>query len=359
MGSAFSVPLTDNGHSVNLVGSILDDAIIEKLDADCLHPGLQDPLSENVTPFTSDRLDEALAQTEMLVLAVNAMGIDWAAMMLDMILSMADVPAPLPLLFLTNGLEGRTDGNRWESKNERLQILPDTFIELLSPENQNRVRCVSIGGPSSAKELANRQQTNRVVAAAEQELAEKVAATIRTPYHHIWTSTDTIGVEVCAALTSLYGLACGLVVGLGEGDDVAIQRNTEQRKTDGQQSAAAIYAQSLWEIGYFVEHMGGQPQSVLTLPGAGDLHAACQGGSNQTMGRLLGRGMRYTEAKKEHMPIETIAGAELALAIGTAATRMVHDGKLDSQRIPLLMTVLDVVCNDQPVVIPWEAFFKG
>ena len=34
MGSAFSIPLTDNGHEVNLVGTHLDEEIIEQLHED-------------------------------------------------------------------------------------------------------------------------------------------------------------------------------------------------------------------------------------------------------------------------------------------------------------------------------------
>ena len=40
MGSAFTTPLADNGHSVHLVGTHLDGDIIEEIHASHFHPRL-------------------------------------------------------------------------------------------------------------------------------------------------------------------------------------------------------------------------------------------------------------------------------------------------------------------------------
>ena len=60
MGSAFSLPLTDNGHTVHLVGTHLDGDIIEEIHQSHLHPRLRSRLAETVEPYTWDRLAEAL-----------------------------------------------------------------------------------------------------------------------------------------------------------------------------------------------------------------------------------------------------------------------------------------------------------
>ena len=59
------------------------------------------------------------------------------------------------------------------------------------------------------------------------------------------------------------------------------------------------------------------------------------------------------------MADDTIEGAELAMAIGPTIEQMVLDGKLDGARIPLLRTMIHIVCNDAPVAIPWDDFFAG
>jgi glycerol-3-phosphate dehydrogenase (NAD(P)+) len=122
-------------------------------------------------------------------------------------------------------------------------------------------------------------------------------------------------------------------------------------------TSSAIFAQSLWEIGYLVEYMGGQRRSVYTLPGAGDFYATCQSGRNSRMGRLLGLGMSYRQAKAQYMPEDTVEGAELALAIGPTIEALIDRGELDSAATPLLRTVIDMICHETPPNIPWDAFF--
>jgi glycerol-3-phosphate dehydrogenase (NAD(P)+) len=59
--------------------------------------------------------------------------------------------------------------------------------------------------------------------------------------------------------------------------------------------------------------LGGGQASVAGLAGTGDLYVTCQAGRNCRLGRLLGLGLTYSQAKAKHMAAETIKGAELAL----------------------------------------------
>ena len=77
------------------------------------------------------------------------------------------------------------------------------------------------------------------------------------------------------------------------------------------------------------------------------------------MGRLLGLGMSYRQAKARYMPEDTVEGAELALAIGPTIEAWIDRGELDGAATPLLRTVIDIVCHDAPPKIPWDAFFAG
>ena len=124
-------------------------------------------------------------------------------------------------------------------------------------------------------------------------------------------------------------------------------------------TASAIFAQSLWEIGYLVEYLGGQRHSLYTLPGAGDFYATCQSGRNGRMGSLIGQGMGYRQAKALHMPEDTVEGAELALAIGPTVEALINRGDLDGAALPLLQTVIDMICYEKPPRIPWDEFFEG
>jgi glycerol-3-phosphate dehydrogenase (NAD(P)+) len=337
MGSAFSVPFTDNNHAVSLVGTHLDGDIIEEIHETRLHPRLKTHLAGTVKPYTYDRLAEVIPEADLVVIGVNSLGVGWAAERLGSLLR-----PEVPVLMLTKGLEG--DG-------QQLNILPDVFLAGLPADRRHRIRINAVGGPSIAGELAVRRHTSVMITGYEQELLDRLAGWLRTPYYHVWTSTDVVGVEVCVALKNLYALAVGLIIGVlekeGEAENEARMYNL----------AAAIFAQGLSEISYMVTQMGGQLRSVYTLPGAGDLYVTSQGGRNCRMGRWLGLGIPFSEAKARYMPEDTIEGAQLAQAIGPTVEQMLNQGKLAGTALPLMRTMINIVCHDAPVDIPWDQFF--
>lgn len=340
MGSAFSVPLTDNGHQVSLVGTHLDGDIIEEIHQSGLHPRLGVTLNrERLTPYTYDRLPEVMTDADLVVLGVNSLGVEWAAQMLSPVLT-----AQTPVVMLTKGLVG--DG-------ERLSILPDALRQGLPGEVAESLPIMAVGGPSIAGELAVGHHTCVQIAGNDPALLERIAQRLRTPYYHVWTNTDLVGVEMCVSLKNVYALATGMVAGVVEKEGVA------QNKAVMHNMAAALFAQGLHETAYLVAQMGGDVGSVYRLPGAGDLHVTCQGGRNSRMGRFLGLGMLYADAKAQYMPEDTVEGAELALAVGPTVERMVAAGSLDARQLPLLLTMIRIVCHNQPMQIPWAAFFGG
>jgi glycerol-3-phosphate dehydrogenase (NAD(P)+) len=339
MGTAFTMPLADNGHSVNLVGTHLDGDIIEEIHENRVHPRLKSRVRDAVTPWTYDRLGEAIQGADLVVIGVNSLGIEWAGNMLATVL-----PEGTPLVFLTKGLAGR---------NGNLELLPHVLRGKLTPAQQKSCPLYAIGGPSIAGELAANRHTCVVVTGEDPARLGQLAAMLRTPYYHVWPNSDMVGVEFCVAMKNIYALAVGLVGGLlardGVAENGAVMFNLQ----------AGIFAQGLWETAYMVEMGGGRRESVFTLPAAGDLYVTSMGGRNARMGRYLGSGSTYSVAKAQYMADETIEGAQLAQAIGATVEEQVASGRLDSSRIPLLQTMINIVCHDAPVEIPWDAFFAG
>jgi len=339
MGSAFSIPLSDRGYDVRLVGTHLDVDIIEEIHQNRVHPKLHSRIPDNVTPYTVSGLEEALMGVDLLVLGVNSLGVNWAAEILSPIL-----PLNVPVLMLTKGLMG---------DRKKISILPDVLRNGLPADYRDQVQISAVGGPCIAGELASRRHTCVVFTGQDQTLLDQLCDLMRNPYYHVWTSTDLVGVETCVALKNVYALAVGLVHGWlekeGTADNGAVMHNL----------AAAIFAQGLWETAYLVDYMGGQLQSVYTLPSSGDLYVTSQGGRNSKMGRFLGMGMNYQEAKTRYMPDETIEGAELVLDIGPTMEVLFERGELDWARLPLLRAMASIVSGQEPAELPWDDFFKG
>ena len=79
MGSAFSVPCADNKHDVYLVGSFLEDDLVDEINKlDNFHPVLkcQLPKKLNVIRF-SEFNDQIYKDIDLLVVGVSSKGIDW------------------------------------------------------------------------------------------------------------------------------------------------------------------------------------------------------------------------------------------------------------------------------------------
>jgi glycerol-3-phosphate dehydrogenase (NAD(P)+) len=338
MGTAVTIPLAGKGHDIRLVGTHLDSDIIEEIHERCYHPRLRSYVNESVRPYTYLGLEQAMVGAELVILGVNSQGVDWAAEMLGPVLS-----ENVPVVMLTKGLAG--DG-------QDLQLLPEVFRNGLPTSSRDVMQIAAIGGPSIAGELAAHRHTCIVLTGTNQDFLDWLVEIFRTPYYHVWTSTDMIGVEVCVALKNIYSLAVGVVQGLlekeGTADSGAVMYNL----------AAALFAQGAWEMAYLVDYMGGSVSSIYSLPGVGDFYVTSQGGRNTRMGRLLGLGMRYHDAKAAHMPEDTIEGADLAFAIGPTVTNLVEQGDLSKAALPLLLKMVDVIRNDAPVEFPWKDFFS-
>ncbi len=334
MGSAFCFPAADAGHTVRLVGTHLDLEWIDSVRETGVHPKLKMKLPEQVVPYTHDHLSEALSETcDLIVLGVSSAGIPWAVEQLGPL-----IRNTTPILLLTKGLQARDN---------TLQILPDSVRDGMAGHGIKNLPVGAVAGPCIASELAARRHTSVVIGSSEARLLRSIVPLLATPYYHVRPSTDVVGIEVCAALKNFYALAVGYPAGFlsrqGKASNGALMHNL----------AAGLFAQALREMSQAVSFLGGRPTSVMGLAGAGDLYVTCQAGRNSRMGCLLGSGLLYREAKTNHMADETVEGAELALVIGPTLDRLFRQGRLDPEAFPLARAILDAICQDALMEIPW------
>jgi glycerol-3-phosphate dehydrogenase (NAD(P)+) len=340
MGTATAWPLSDNGHKVRLVGTHLDGDIIKSCKDRRFHPRLKRELPEGVQPFFVEEIAQALEGTEIILSGVNSHGVRWIGR------TLAPYVRPEHLLVaITKGLEATAEGDP--------MILPDLLASELPAAIRKRVRIAGVGGPCIAGELAGRRQSCVVFGGRDRELIERVAATFRTSYYHVWTTMDLAGLELCAALKNAYTLAVGLVQGILEkagGIDAA--------DAHMHNLASAIFAQACTEIERMLQVVGGTRSLAYGLPGAGDLYVTCQGGRTVKMGRLLGLGHTPAEARRI-MAGETLEGAAIVQVMGTVVPRLVSLGRVKKEDLPLIRMLIDILVHGRPVNLALDTFFGG
>ena len=80
MGTAFSIPCSDNDHKVTIVGTYLENDFIDKINIEKKHPGLgcEIPKGVKFSKFESIK-EEINKEVDLIVVAVISKGIDWAS----------------------------------------------------------------------------------------------------------------------------------------------------------------------------------------------------------------------------------------------------------------------------------------
>jgi glycerol-3-phosphate dehydrogenase (NAD(P)+) len=337
MGSALAVPLADNGHEVRLVGTHLDTQIIDAIRATGVHPGLERELPSSVRAYQLEELDAVMAGAEIVLSGVNSFGVRWAGERLSRLLQ----PGQL-VVAIAKGVSVDAQGD--------LRILPEVLAEPVPVDVRERVRWAAIVGPSIAGEVAARRESCVVFCGEEQDALDRLAATFRTDWYHVWTSTDLVGAEICAAAKNCYALA----IGLAEGE---LERRGEAAGRDRAHNyEAALFAQGAAEIRRWVELLGGRPETPQWLPGVGDMYVTSTGGRNVRVGTLLGAGLGFTEASAR-LGNPTLEGAAAINVFGPALTTLTERGVVGESEFPLMRHLYEVIGLERPLNMPWSRFF--
>lgn len=338
MGTATAWPLSDNGHTVRLVGTPLDTEIIKSCKEKHYHPRLKRELPGGVKSFFVEEIAEGLRDAEIIVSGVSSPGVHWIGQTLAPYLRPGQM-----IIAITKGLEADENG--------QLTILPDVLASELPLSLRVQVKYAAIGGPCIAGELAGRRQSCVVFGSRDHDAVQQLARIFRTSYYHVWTTTDLAGLEYSAALKNAYTVGVGLAFGLLEKSGGPDGANAFMHNT-----AAALFAEGCTEIEKLLRAAGASPHWAHSLPVAGDLYVTSAGGRTIRLGTLLGKGHSYVQAR-EIMAGETLESVEIIRAMNIALVKMFERGTLMPNDLPLLRALIDIVVHGKPVDLPFDQFF--
>ena len=339
MGSAMTLPFSDRGFKVRLVGTHLDSDIIASIKARQFHPTLKVTLPKTVEAFSHNELKTAIGDdTDLILLGVSSLGISYAIERLSETLT-----KPIPILMITKGMQAEAAS---------LTSLPEVVVRSLSAKFGANIKIAAIAGPCIAGELAVRRPTGTVIVSHDAEFASQLCAALETDYYHPRVSSDMIGVETCAAYKNFFAIAVGWAHGAFE------RLSPVENGAKNNNAASIIFDQSIRELMALTLSLGGKPESVWGMPGAGDLYVTCQAGRNSRLGNHLGRGLSYDQVRQGAMKGDTIEGADLGRATATSLMAMIDQGKLSKDSMPLTLALIQTLTTDAPLNIPWQNFHR-
>ena len=335
MGTSIAVPALDNGNTVTLVGSPLDDAIIETMQGGDAHPKLDRPLAGEVTYRRQDELTtDHLQASDIVLLGVSSAGIPW---ILDYLLGFG-VPIS-KLMMITKGLDVTEDGG--------VRTLPPRVAETLAPLGPMAV--IGVGGPCIARELSNRAQTAVVFGYTDRSAAVFCQKAFGTDYYHIRPTADLTGVEANAPLKNF--MAIGVAATWSRYPD-PIKDNTRQMNP-----TAAVFEQAVHELALLTQWLGGNPMTALRLAGAGDLFVTVNAGRNSRLGLRLGAGDSVCEALEGPLKGETVEGVDTGRALGPGLYKAWQKDPVLAAEMPLTRALLNAILHDQPFNFDMSAYW--
>jgi glycerol-3-phosphate dehydrogenase (NAD(P)+) len=300
-GTAFALVLADAGNDVHLWGrrAELCTTINETRENAEYLPGitLPDAIMAHSDPAV------ALNEAEVVVLAVPSQ-----QLRVNLETWSASIPSDAVMVSLMKGIEVGTHKRMSEVIGEITGAGPD--------------RIAVLTGPNLAREIASREPAASVVACEDVSVAERLQKLCHTGSFRPYTNTDVIGCELGGTTKNIIGLAVGVCIGLGFGDN----------------SKATVITRGLAETARLGAAIGADPQTFSGLAGMGDLVATCSSplSRNRTFGEKLGQGMSVEEV--------------------TAQTRQVAEGVKSCASVYELAQLHGV---DMPIVEHVTALIEG
>jgi len=271
-----AVLLYDNGNEVTIWSKLENEVKLlkeERENARCL-PGVKIPQGIHIT----NDLREAVIDTEIIVMAVTSQWVRATAALLRDLVTEKQI-----IVDMAKGIEEST-------------LLTMTGV---IKDEVPQAKVAIISGPSHAEEVGKHLPTTCVAGAENEEVAERLAQVFSSDVFRVYTSTDTLGIELGGSLKNVIALAAGIADGLGYGD------NTK----------AALITRGIAEITRLGVAMGGNINTFHGLSGIGDLIVTCASvhSRNRRAGVLIGQGMTADDAMKEvNMVVEGVYSAKAA-----------------------------------------------
>ena len=263
------------------------------------------PLPREIKP--TQELSEALAGVEAILYVVPSQSVREVARAV-----VATSPSDEVLhLSFSKGIEIPT-----------LMRMTEVIADELIGASPDRIAAVS--GPSLAREVSLKMPTALVAASSSEKLAKDAQSLLMSDTLRVYTNSDTVGVEIAAALKNVIAIAAGVSDGLGYGDN----------------TRGALITRGLAELIRLATAMGGRRETLAGLAGLGDLITTCSSihSRNHHVGVEIAGGRSLSEITDEMVMVAegvptTRAAKELALRhrIEMPISREVHSVLFDGK----------------------------
>ena len=171
----------------------------------------------------------------------------------------------IPICIATKGLEEKS-----------LNLLSNIVSNILQTSN-----IAVISGPTFAIDMASNEPVALALASKNTKTKKIVLKTLPGDTVKLRPTDDLIGIQLCGSVKNIIAIASGILEGLGFSDS----------------TRSFLINESLHDIKHIIKYLGGNPKTILSFAGIGDLMLTCSSkkSRNFSFGYVIGK----TKNKKD------------------------------------------------------------
>ena len=205
-------------------------------------------------------------------------------------------------------------------ENVSCQFLSDIAYQELKIKN-----IAIISGPSFAIDMANNNPVGLSIASHSKKALKEIKKVVANDTLKLRESNDLIGVQICGSIKNVIALAAGMLSGMNYPES----------------TQSFLITESLHDIKNLISALGGNPKTILSFAGVGDLLLTCTStkSRNFSFGRMIGAGATKEE-KEEHLKNTTVEGYHTLKSI----YKLVKKKKI---KMPIIDLIYKIVMNDE------------
>lgn len=205
-------------------------------------------------------------------------------------------------------------------ENISCRFLSDIAYEELKTKN-----IAIVSGPSFAIDMAKNNPVGLSLASNSKKAIKIIKEVLQNDTLKLRASDDLIGVQICGSIKNVIALAAGMLDGMGYPES----------------TQSFLITESLHDIKSLIANLGGNPRTILSFAGVGDLLLTCTStkSRNFSFGRVIGSGATKEE-KEKYLKENTVEGYYTLKSI----YKLIKNKKI---KMPIIDLIYKIVMNDE------------
>lgn len=205
-------------------------------------------------------------------------------------------------------------------ENTSCSFLSDIAYEELKTRN-----IAIISGPSFAVDMAHNNPVGLSIASHSKKAINGIKNVLENDTLKLRPTSDLIGVQICGSIKNVIAVAAGMLDGMNYPES----------------TQSFLITEALNDIKNLIEALGGNPKTITSFAGVGDLLLTCTStkSRNFSFGRVIGAGATKEE-KEQHLQENTVEGYYTLKSI----YKLIKNKKI---KMPIIDLIYKIVMNDE------------